>query len=97
MTTPLKPITIRPAYADDASAVARLAALDSAPIPTGPMLVAEVDGELYAALSLADGGVIADPFHLTRLHVELLRTQASAQRHSSARLNGRQRQRLRLA
>src|SRR5689334_7912331 len=48
-------ITIRPAYADDQAALARLAALDSAAgVPASPVLVAEVDDELRAALSLAD-------------------------------------------
>ena len=69
-------ITIRPAYADDAIAIARLAALDSAPIPPGPLMVAEVDGELRVALSLADLTVIADPFHRTLELVTLLRDHA---------------------
>ena len=63
MIATLEPITVRPAYADDERALARLAALDSAPVPPAPLLVAEVEGELRAALSLWDGTVIADPFH----------------------------------
>ncbi|HUO69334.1 MAG TPA: hypothetical protein VMU39_01045 [Solirubrobacteraceae bacterium] len=81
MSQPLNPtITIRPAYADDDAALARLAALDSADVvPARPLLLAEVDGNLKTALSLADGTVIADPFHRTRELVALLRLHAAAQ------------------
>jgi hypothetical protein len=49
------PITIRLATPDDQLALYRLAALDSAPsLPTGRVLLAEVDGDLRAALSLDD-------------------------------------------
>jgi hypothetical protein len=72
-------ITIRPAYADDELALRRLAAVDSADaVPPAPLLLAELDGELRAALSLADGSVIADPFVRTAELVELLRTRARA-------------------
>jgi hypothetical protein len=66
-------ITLRYAFPDDAAAVTRLAVLDSAEIPAAPLLVAEVGGELRAAISLADAGVIADPFHPTAALVALLR------------------------
>jgi hypothetical protein len=73
------PITIRLATPDDQLALYRLAALDSAPsLPTGRLLLAEVDGELLAALSLDDGSTIADPFHFTLHMVELLTTHAAA-------------------
>lgn len=58
-------------------AVARLAALDSRPVPARPVLVAEVDGELQAAVSLADGAAVADPFRPTAEVVGLLRVRAS--------------------
>jgi hypothetical protein len=70
-------ITIRPAYADDAQALTRLAVLDSAEVPAEPLLLAEADGELRAALSLADGSVIADPFAHTAQLVALLRKHAA--------------------
>lgn len=73
-------IMIRPGYGDDHSALARLASLDSAPIPARPLLVAEVDGELRAALSLHDGAAIADPFHPTAELVTLLRAHATPAR-----------------
>jgi hypothetical protein len=69
-------ITIRRAYADDAVAVRRLAALDSAPVPKQPLLLAEVDGEPRAAISLRDGRTIADPFELTAEIVALLELRA---------------------
>jgi hypothetical protein len=79
MTTPEAPITIRPGYADDQPAVARLALLDSAEQPPpSPLLLAEVDGEIRAALSLKDGSAIADPFVLTGHVLELLRAHARA-------------------
>jgi hypothetical protein len=73
------PVTIRPAYGDDSEPLRRLAILDSAAgAPPGPLLVAEVEGELYAALSLQSGAVIADPFRPTLALVELLRAHARA-------------------
>ena len=73
-------ITIRPGYADDERALRLLAALDSAELPAPPVLLAEVDGQLRAALSLGDGSVIADPFFPTVHLVELLHTHAAASR-----------------
>jgi hypothetical protein len=80
-------ITIRPAYADDQAALVRLAALDSAPgTPAGPVLLAEVDDQLRAALSLSDQSVIADPFYPTQHLVALLRARASAVGGKRARI-----------
>jgi hypothetical protein len=74
-------ITIRPAYADDHVALQRLASLDSAEaIPPHPLLVAEVDGELRVALSVHDGGAIADPFFPTEAILGLLRGHVRANR-----------------
>ncbi|MBV9714310.1 MAG: hypothetical protein JOZ64_02935 [Solirubrobacterales bacterium] len=72
-------ITIRRAYADDDHALLRLATLDSAGAPPPPpVLLAEVDGELRAALSMASGSVVADPFSPTLHLLDLLRTHATA-------------------
>jgi hypothetical protein len=60
MTQPA--ITIRRSASDDAHALEQLAALDSRHVPSAPVLVAEVDGELRAAVSLSDSAVVADPF-----------------------------------
>ena len=79
------PLTIRPAYPDDAPAVRRLAALDSAPVPRGELLLAEIDGELRVAVSLHDLAVIADPFSRTADMVALLRAHAARQTAEPAR------------
>ncbi len=71
-------LLIRPAYGDDYPALARLATLDSADhVPARPLLIAEADGILRAALSLADGSSIADPFYPSARLVALLRTHAA--------------------
>ncbi len=69
-------VTIRYAFPDDERALARLATLDSSVALRGPVLVAEVDGELRAALSLSDGAVVADPFHPSAALTELLLARA---------------------
>jgi hypothetical protein len=77
MTLLNEPITIRLATPDDHLALWRLAALDSTDsVPSGRVLLAEVGGELHAALSLEDGSAIADPFHPTLHVLELLRIHA---------------------
>lgn len=62
---------------DDIAAAERLAELDSATLPTGPLLGAISNGELIAALSLDDGSAIADPFHASDNAVDLLRGRAA--------------------
>jgi hypothetical protein len=70
-------ISIRASTPADARTVMRLAALDSAPVPFGPVLIAEIDGEPKAALALRDGRVVADPFARTAELVQLLQMHAS--------------------
>lgn len=69
-------VTIRMAGPDDVYAVADLAALDSALAFAGPTLVAEVGDEVWAALSVADEHVAADPFRPSGQLVALLRERA---------------------
>ena len=70
---PSETLTIRMAASADAEALRRLAQLDSAPTPApAPMLIAEVAGELRAAVPLYGGRAIADPFHPTAELVSLL-------------------------
>jgi hypothetical protein len=58
--------------------VRHLAALDSQPLPSGPLLVAEVGGELWAAVTISgEPRAIADPYHHTAELVALLRDCAS--------------------
>jgi hypothetical protein len=73
---PDEPVTIRWANAHDAPLLARLAALDDAAVPAGPMLVAEVEGELRAAFALIGRVAIANPFRPTAELVCLLRLRA---------------------
>lgn len=94
-------ISIRAATSNDGRTLTRLAALDSAPaLPSGPVLVAEVDGEPRAALSLHDGRAVADPFEPTAELVTLLRMHAGtfgAQPRSGREEHPRFAQRLGLA
>jgi hypothetical protein len=78
MTSPA--LTFRPATASDTAALRRLAALDSADPLSGEVVLAESDGCLVAALSTADGRVVADPFVPTAATVHLLRTASWAAR-----------------
>jgi hypothetical protein len=65
-------ITIRPAGLEDAEALRRLAQRDTRAVPEGELLIALVGGEARAAISLASGESIADPFHPTAELVGML-------------------------
>jgi hypothetical protein len=69
-------LTIRLAGAADGPALARLAALDSSAVPAGRVLVAEVEGELWAAVSLDAPAGVADPFRRSGELLLLLRERA---------------------
>jgi hypothetical protein len=71
-------IIIRSTTEQDTPALARLAALDSAPLVSGTALVAEVDGVIRAALPMSGSRPIADPFAQSAHLVELLRSHAAA-------------------
>ena len=77
----ITPLNIRPAEASDRRSIARLAQLDEAPTPIGDMLVAEAGEEVVAALPLAGGRPLADPFRRTADAVELLALRARQVRH----------------
>jgi hypothetical protein len=70
-------VTVRRFEHADVDGIRRLAELDSKSIPAGPVVVADVAGELVAALSLDGGAVLADPFRTTAPIVELLRRRAA--------------------
>jgi hypothetical protein len=76
METTAPHISIRLASEADNPTLIRLAALDSAPAPHGSVLVADVDGEIVAARSLAEPRSIADPFRPTADIRELLELRA---------------------
>ena len=69
-------VAIRMASDGDREAVERLAQLDSAGAAHGATLVAEVDGRISAALPLAGGPAMADPFEPTAELVSLLELRA---------------------
>jgi hypothetical protein len=53
---------MRYATPDDTVALERLARRDASRPPRGVVLLADVEGALWAAISLDDGHLIADPF-----------------------------------
>jgi len=69
-------VTLRFASPADRGPLARLAELDSSTPPRQPVLLAEVDGQLRAALALTDGTLVADPFQPTADLIHLLRSRA---------------------
>ena len=88
-------ISIRPARGDDYVELWSVAALDSSFVPAEPLLVAEQDGEIVAALSLASREAIADPFERTADAVELLHLRANQLPRRTERSHGRLLARLR--
>ena len=74
----MAPTSLRTAGSSDQRLVARLAALDSKPAPRGHVLLAEVEGDIPAALELETGTVYANPFRRTAHLVALLELHAKA-------------------
>jgi hypothetical protein len=84
-----RPLTLRHAVPADADELDRLAELDSRRAPRGVVLVAEVGGELWAAVSLDDMHAVADPFRPTGELVALLVARArQLRRAEDGRLQG---------
>jgi len=73
-------ITLRRAADGDRRALARLADLDSTALPDDEFLLGEVAGVPWAAVGLATGLLVADPFRPTAEVAELLRLRAQALR-----------------
>jgi hypothetical protein len=69
-------VVIRAARGSDGPALRRLAALDSADLPAGELLIAEADDHVVAAMSLETGAKVADPFRRTAEVVDLLAFRA---------------------
>jgi hypothetical protein len=78
-------VVLRFAGARDDAGLRRLAELDSATVPAGRLLLAEVDGTLRAAYSPEGGAVIADPFHPTAHLIALLQAHGHGALHPSRR------------
>ena len=81
-------VVIRTADAGDVLALINLSDLDSQPVPAGKVLVAEVNGEIRAALSVESGRVIADPFVPTTNVRALLRLRADQLQSVPSRRGG---------
>ena len=79
------PIAIRPARDSEMALLQDLAAIDSAKPLEGPVLVAVVEGRIWAALALDGERVIADPFLPTAPAVELLRLRLAQLRAAERR------------
>jgi hypothetical protein len=90
------PLRIRRAVSTDGPALVRLAELDSSSPPRGDVLVAEVDDELWAAYSVADGHAVADPFRPSA-DVVLMLGQRARQLRRGERRRSHGRARLRFA
>jgi hypothetical protein len=82
-------LTIRDARPADDAALRRLAALDNRAVPDGRLLVAEVEGEIWAAAAIAGGAPIADPFRATAPFADLLELRAAQLRPHDKRMKWR--------
>jgi hypothetical protein len=78
-------IVLRMAHEHESHVVRALAELDDARALDGPVLLAFIDGQAVAALSLRDGRVVANPFVLTEKAVSLLRLAAGHREHETPR------------
>jgi hypothetical protein len=78
-TATLEPesITIRPLREDDVPAVELLAELEERPVPAGPLLLAEVEGTIEAAIALDGRETVANPFSDSAGAVSLLHVRAA--------------------
>lgn len=74
---PSEAVALRLCRVADDETLERLAILEGRPAPAGRYVVAEVDGEVVAAVSLASGSVLADPFRPTGHLLPLLELRAS--------------------
>jgi hypothetical protein len=73
----LPELRVRRATAADADGIRTLAHLDDRRMPEGPYLVAEIGGEMLAAMSMPTGTVVADPFRRTADAADVLRLRAA--------------------
>jgi hypothetical protein len=86
---PGKSLKIRYATTDDATLLERLANLDCSRPPRGVVLMAIVDGEPWAAVSLDDDHLIADPWRPSGELAFLLRQRAHGIRRAEQGEMGR--------
>jgi hypothetical protein len=72
-----EPVALRLCSVHDDAALERLAVLEGRAVPSGRLVLAEVNGTIVAALPLDGGAVLADPFRPTAHLLPLLRLRAS--------------------
>ena len=84
------PVLVRRATAADAGRIAELARLDSRKLPQGPFLVAELNGEAVAAMSLMSGTIVADPFRRTGDAADMLRLRSMQIVEQARRIQARE-------
>jgi hypothetical protein len=90
-------VALRLERVSDRTALVELAALDGRALPAGPLVVAERKGRIVAALPVAGGPGISDPFVPTRHIVPLLELRADQIRRLDGRWSLRRRLLLRRA
>jgi hypothetical protein len=88
MTSRQTTVALRGANAEDDGTLRQLAELDEAPELDGEVLLATVDGEAIAAVSLQDGRIVSNPFVATTEAVALLQLRA---RHLAGKMRPRRR------
>ncbi len=81
-------LTVRMAAPRDADALRLLAALEGVNMPRGEVLVAQVAGDVVAALPLDGGRALADPFQRSAEFVELLKVRARQLRRDEEESHG---------
>jgi hypothetical protein len=84
-TSEPRPVTIRLTSPADTDELRRVAGRDSKPLPPGEKLIAIVEGEIRAAISLHSGAVVADPFHRTEGVVRMLLLRRAQMQESQSR------------
>jgi hypothetical protein len=78
-------VTLRLDTVGDVPRLYQLAALEQHPLPDGPFVLAEVEGRVVAALPVAGGAPLTDPFEATAHVQPLLELRAAQIRRADER------------